>query len=167
MRFLLLIAVGFWSTLPLHAQNELTPDTFDFWLGDWDAQWIGADGKEERGTNRLSHILDNKVIEEDFVITEGPQSGFKGRSISVFNPTTKIWHQAWADNQGGYFDFIGAVDGETKIFKTKVIERDGRKLIQRMVFSDIKYESFTWKWQGSQDGGENWNLLWKINYTRK
>jgi hypothetical protein len=35
-----------------------------------------------------------------------------------------------------------------------------------MVFYDIKKDSFTWDWEGTQDGGETWNLLWRINYTR-
>ena len=167
MRLLTVITLLLFTFLTSQAQNaELTDDSFDFWLGKWNASWVGADGKVEKGTNHLTHILDNKVIEEDFAIIEGPQAGFKGRSISVFNPATKIWHQAWADNQGGYFDFIGEIDGKNKIFTTKVVEKGNKNMVQRMVFSDIRHESFTWEWMGSQDGGENWNLLWKINYVR-
>ncbi len=31
-----------------------------------------------------------------------------------------------------------------------------------MVFYDIKDDSFTCDWQGTQDGGTTWNLLWRI-----
>ena len=111
-------------------------------------------------------MLGGTVIEENFVISGGAQAGFLGKSISVLDVNGN-WHQAWTDNQGGYFDFIGEVIGKKKIFKTKQVERDGKKIIQRMVFYNIKEDSFMWDWEGTQDGGENWNLLWRINYTRQ
>jgi hypothetical protein len=36
---------------------------FDFWLGQWDAHW-GEDGK---ATNTVTSILDDKIVQEDFV----------------------------------------------------------------------------------------------------
>ena len=168
MKLFLTLTAFFALSFTAYSQNNTVDvSTYDFWVGKWDATWEGPDGSKGKGTNHLFKVLDEKVIEENFVITEGANAGFKGKSLSVFNPNTKQWHQAWADNQGGYFDFIGEVDGDRKIFKTKVIERGEKKIIQRMVFSDIKYESFTWDWENSQDGGETWALLWKINYTRQ
>ena len=111
-------------------------------------------------------MLDETIIEENFSITEGAQAGFLGKSLSVMDPNNQ-WHQAWVDNQGGYYDFIGEVLDEKKVFKTKLIEKDGKEIIQRMVFYEIKKDSFTWDWEGTQDGGDTWNLLWRINYTRQ
>ncbi|MCG8320884.1 MAG: hypothetical protein MI921_15385 [Cytophagales bacterium] len=28
------------------------------------------------------------------------------------------WHQAWADNPGGYFDFTGEINGDKKSLKS-------------------------------------------------
>ena len=36
------------------------------------------------------------------------------------------------------------------VFKTKVVEKDGKKIIQRMVFKNIKEDSFTWIWEGRE-----------------
>ena len=33
--------------------------------------------------------------------------GYKGTSISVYNPQSKQWHQSWAENNGGFYKFIG------------------------------------------------------------
>lgn len=91
----------------------------------------------------------------------------KGTSISVYNPQTQVWKQAWADNQGGYFDFTGITKNGQRIFQTD--ERnlsDGRKIIQRMRFYDIEEESLTWDWESSFDGGESWALTWRIFYQR-
>jgi hypothetical protein len=107
------------------------------------------------------------MVKSSMKILEGQNAGFLGTSISVYNPKTTQWHQAWADNGGGFFNFIGEIDGEKRIFKTLPIEKDGKIRIQRMVFYEIQRDSFTWDWEGTQDGGQTWNLLWRINYTRK
>ncbi len=137
---------------------------FDFWVGDWDLTWTTNDGKTAKGTNRIVKILDGKVIQENFSFASGE---FKGTSISVYNPVKKIWHQAWADTQGGYFDLEGDLDGEKRIFKTKLQQQNGQQIIKRMVFYDIKSGSLTWDWVLSRDGGATWQLQWRINYVRK
>ena len=118
-------------------------------------------------TNTITKKLDDRVINEDFKILFGQNAGFLGNSVSVYNPSTKLWHQAWVDNQGGYINLIGEIYPDKRIFKTPPVEKDGKIVSQRMVFYDIKPDSFTWDWEGTQDGGKTWNLLWRIKYTRK
>lgn len=140
---------------------------FDFWIGEWEVSWDEGDGKVGRGINIVEKTLDGTVIQENFRITEGQQSGFKGTSISVYQQRFERWKQAWADNNGGYFDFTGESDGEKRIFRTEVRELpDGRKLVQRMVFYDITENSLMWDWEASYDGGETWTLNWRISYRR-
>lgn len=140
---------------------------FDFWIGEWDLTWDSNDGNTGKGTNKIIKILDGKVIQENFVATEGSIKGFKGTSISVYNPNSKSWHQAWADSQGGYFNFIGERDGDNKIFKTIPKKQEEKEIILRMVFYDITDNSLTWDWERSEDGGKTWSLRWRINYKRK
>jgi hypothetical protein len=152
---------------PSFSQREgLNKSTYDFWLGTWDAEWKNADGSTGGGTNHVTKVLNGTVLEENFAITTGSQAGFLGKSLSVMDVNGK-WHQAWVDNQGGYYNFIGEVIDEKKIFKTNLAETAGKKVIQRMVFYDIKKDSFTWDWESTQDGGEVWKLLWRIKYTRQ
>jgi hypothetical protein len=153
--------------ITLMAQSDqLEKSTYDFWVGKWDAEWKNPDGSTSKGTNHILKVLDGVVLEENFAITTGPQAGFLGKSLSVMDANNN-WHQAWADNQGGYYDFVGEVIGDKKIFQTQLIERDGKKNIQRMVFYNIKEDSFSWDWEGTSDGGETWKLLWRISYTRQ
>lgn len=140
---------------------------YDFWVGKWDATWDEGQGKVGKGTNIITKILDEKVIQENFEIHGGANAGFKGRSMSVYNPGRKEWKQAWVDNQGGYFDFTGMVDQDKKIFQTKTQKLpNGSTRIQRMVFYNIEKDSFTWDWEASVDEGESWKLLWRIEYKR-
>ncbi|MBD3616397.1 MAG: hypothetical protein HUJ22_07475 [Gracilimonas sp.] len=150
--------------------NELTiePEAyFDFWLGRWEVSWEEANGATGRGTNFIEKTLDGKVIRENFRVNEGQMKGFMGTSISVYNPRTNIWKQAWADNQGGYFNFTGKIDGTNRIFQTDVQERGADTLFtQRMLFYDITSDSLKWDWESSFDGGKNWNLNWRIFYRK-
>lgn len=140
---------------------------FDFWVGKWDLSWEYRDGTQGEGTNHMVKTLNDKVIHENFEATDdGLYQGFKGTSISVFNPNSKTWHQAWADNQGGYFNFIGEVGQGKRIFKTNPTVIDGSEIIQRMRFYNIEENSFTWDWERSADGGKTWSLQWRINYRR-
>ncbi|KAB2879256.1 hypothetical protein F9K33_09805 [bacterium] len=162
MKWLLIALSILVSNLNLKAQTVMDSSTFDFWVGEWSATWDNGNGTVGKGANKIVKILDEKVIQENFA----DEAGFKGTSISVFNPTQKKWHQAWADNQGGYFDLEGEVIGDKKIFKTKVKEVNDKKYIQRMLFYDIKPQSFTWDWEKSEDGGNTWTLQWRIGYTK-
>jgi hypothetical protein len=163
-KLLYFLLVSFAST-QLHAQNKGIADStlFDFWVGEWDASWVNADGTTSKGTNSIKKILDGKVIEENF---RDPQ-GLKGISISVYNSANKTWHQAWADNQGGYYDFVGEIDGEKRIFRTPTKEVKGKLVTERMVFYSITPKSMMWDWELSVDGGKTWKLQWRISYKKK
>ncbi len=136
---------------------------FDFWVGDWELTWTAANGKVGKGANKIDRILDGKVIEEKFEAA----NGYKGRSLSVYDVQNKEWKQTWTDNRNGYLTFVGESDGDNRIFKTKKTVKNGKEVIQRMVFHSIEKDSFTWEWMQSEDGGESWKTSWRISYVRK
>lgn len=140
---------------------------YDFWLGEWELSWEDQNKEIQKGSNVITKVLNDKVIQENFTsLEEDPESRFIGKSWTVYNPNTKEWKQTWVDNNGSYLDFKGFIDEDKKGFSRTVTTPKGKTIHQRMVFYDITEDSFTWDWQNSQDG-ENWNLQWRINYTRK
>ncbi len=149
--------------IPLFAQaQEQVPacdsdvhDDLDFWVGKWDAVWEGGSG-----TNEITKEYNGCLIREDF-----RGSNLLGMSVSSYSQVDKMWRQTWIDEQNGYLDLKGYYDGDNYIFHT-VPDASKPNAQLRMVFSDIKKDSFTWTWMGTQDGGENWNNLWQISYTR-
>lgn len=142
---------------------------FDFWVGEWELTWQDAQGNPQQGYNRIVKILDDQVIQENFetIPTSESASVFRGMSLSVYNPRTEQWHQAWTDNQGGYYNFIGQFEGDKRMFVTKATNQRGKEIIQRMVFRDITQDAFVWDWESSSDGGQTWQLNWQIHYQRK
>ena len=133
---------------------------FDFWLSEWDLTW--ADGG--KGTNCVTAVLDNRVIQEEFDGT--PAIPLKGLSVSTYNIGLGKWQQTWVDNSGSYLDFAGGfADGKMTLSREAMLE--GKRFIQRMVFYNITEQSIDWNWERSEDDGETWQIAWQIHYQRK
>lgn len=142
-----------------------TPESkqLDFWLGDWELAYTGADGKPAKSRNRISKTLDGCAVLEEF--TGAPGTKLDGRSYSTYDRATRRWKQTWVDNTASYLDFDGAtVDGNMAFVRSAT--RAGKVTHQRMVFRDVKGDSLTWLWQSSPDG-HAWTTQWEIAYHRK
>ena len=167
MRFVvpsLLLACAMQSSLA--APVAQAADLFDFWVGDWNVTWTKPDGSVGKARNHVARILDGNVIEEQFETDPSePPPLLKGRSLSVRDPAG-LWHQAWADNQGGFFALTGSADGDKRLFSTALVPAGDQVKGQRMVFHHITRNAFTWDWEGTTDGGKTWKLLWQLDYKR-
>jgi hypothetical protein len=166
------VLFGIWICGALLTQSSnaqsSAPDSslFDFWIGEWDLWWYGKDSVKEYGTNSITRILDNRVIREDFAITSGTNTGFKGQSVSLLDVQTATWKQTWVDNTGGYMPFTGGSDGVRRYFQRESV-RGGKTILQKMIFHSIAHDSLVWDWTNSTDGGRTWNTLWRIHYHRR
>jgi hypothetical protein len=157
--------------LSAKAQNQQKPcsapeaSQFDFWVGDWIATWADT----LHGANRIEKMFGNCTIHENF---SDPRLGYIGQSWSVYNTNYKQWQQTWVDNQGGYISLTGGMVRDSMILTTAertvpVKLSPTGKLISRMVYYNIKPNSFDWSWQASTDGGVTWKTNWLIHYKRK
>jgi hypothetical protein len=160
----------------LQAQNQQqrpcdTPagQQFDFWLGEWELtwpaeQWGGQKGDISKGTNSVTKILDDCIIQENFKYPDGE---FNGTSLSVYNAVKRIWQQTWVDNNGGYLVFTGEFIDSRMELRTEVRETNDKQIVSRMVFKNITESSIDWDWQRSEDNGKTWQDVWNIHYERK
>ena len=82
--------------------------SFDFFVGDWDA--FDFDNPSKRvARNRVTRILDDCVVLEDYQDTEGHH----GQSFSIYDESRKVWHQTWVTNHGSLLIIEGNMrDGE-------------------------------------------------------
>jgi hypothetical protein len=138
---------------------------FDFWVGEWNVSWNDT----LRGTNKIVKMYGNCTIHENF---SDPNSNFLGQSWSVYNANRDVWEQTWVDNQGAYIALSGGMVGDSMILATAertVPEKMSPtgKVINRMIFFNIKKDSLDWSWEASTDGGKTWKVTWRIHYTRK
>lgn len=158
--FILLLFIS----LSVKAQDADVLKAFDFWVGEWEAHWIDANGNEIIGENRIEKIMGGSVFQEHFSDTS---TGFLGGILSVFSPADSLWHQAWADNSGGYIDLVGIIEKDIRIFQTRPVVSGDNTIIRRMLFYNIGPKSFDWDWEISTDGDKTWALRWRIKYIKK
>ena len=138
--------------------DELGPDAFDFWIGEWDCEFDGG-----HAVNTITREFDGKVLTERFEM-DRPQR-YSGLSHSVFHPQLEIWQQTWVDQGGAYWHFVGGlVDGRPSFGTPTPV--DEPSLYKRMVFFDIEADSFQWRWESSPDRTE-WTENWAISYRRR
>ena len=67
---------------------------FDFWLGDWDVFDVGKSAVVAH--TRVNLILGGCVLREDYQ----DANGLEGQSLTLYDPSRKIWHQSWVTNRG-------------------------------------------------------------------
>lgn len=158
------ITILFFMLKSFCSAQEMNEHTFDFWVGNWNIYYFSSDSTKKSATNEIVKIIDGKVIQENF---NDLSTGFKGTSISVFNLKNKTWHQAWADNSGGYFNFYGLEIDGNKIFRTNEIRENGKSIIYQMTFHHITESSFIWEWEISTDSGLSWELKWQLFYQKR
>ena len=135
--------------------------TLDFWVG----EWVAEDQQGNAiGTNRITrNEYGDCVITEHFV---SPQ--LIGHSVSIYRPGLKQWRQVWVDNQGGFFDLVGGpVTGGDHIFVFENKRVTETQPHQRMIWQDVKPDSFTWRWQRRAKAEDAWADSWVINYKRR
>lgn len=168
INLILLLVIGFSSNGQTNNQQPCSSQQaseFDFWVGDWNLTWNDS----LHGNNRIEKIFGNCTIHENF---SDPRMNYLGQSWSVYNANYKQWQQTWIDNQGGYIALTGGKIGDSMILSTAErtvpvkISPTG-KMINRMIFYNIKPDSFDWSWEASTDGGTTWKPNWKIHYDRK
>ena len=149
------------------AQNNPKPcsapevSQFDFWLGQWNA--FSADTLT--ATNTITKVMDGCTVQENF---ESPKSNYTGKSWSVYNPKIQLWQQTWVDNQGGYIALTGSFENNKMTLSTapRTI-KNGKEIIEQMVFYNIGPDQFDWDWKASMDNGTTWKVNWHIHYVRK
>jgi hypothetical protein len=157
----------------LFAETQATPpnpcaDTqqkqFDFWVGEWNLTWPGATpGEVGHGTNSIKRILEGCVVQENF--SGGDSMHLRGTSVSTFDLGSGRWKQTWVDNEGGYLDFVGEFNNGQMVLRREAV-RNGKKILQRMVWKNISANELDWSWESSTDGGETWQVNWPIHYKR-
>lgn len=161
--FVLIVAALLFDATVAHTQQAppIPPEAaqFDFWVGEWDAVW----GDNLRGVNRISKRWDRVIVEE---FDGKPGMQLEGHSVSVYDSNERQWKQTWVDDSGSYLDFTGHFkDGKMTLARS--FRKDGKTVHQRMLWYDITPDAFKWNWERSVDAGKTWEVLWKIDYTRR
>ncbi len=132
---------------------------FDFWVGDWRV----TQGERHAGDNHIARILGGCALQESW----SGASGSRGRSINTYDPSRRLWHQTWVDNEdtllvleGGWRDGAMVLEGE------RMDATSGKPIRQRITWTPLPNGDVRQHWQSSADSGGSWQTVFDGRYRR-
>ena len=135
-------------------------------IGDWEVQ---CEVRQEDGTWRDAgkawwhwfYILDGFAVQDVWInpnYEERIGRPLKGTNLRIYDPEKKKWSLAWYDNVSQKLDRYEAVAAAGEI----VMSQLGEGIFNRITFFNMKSDSFDWKAERSQDGGETWQEYFRL-----
>jgi hypothetical protein len=122
---------------------------------------------ELNGTVTVRKVWDGRALLEE-IETDGPNGHWEGLSLFLYNPAARQWSQNFVNSKVGQLTtpLIGSfTNGRGELFGEDTI--DGRSILVRGVWSDIKPDSHTYEESYSADGGKTWARAFIANKTRE
>ncbi len=153
---------------------------FDWYLGHWDVRnrfltarlagstdWVEFDATVEA----FSTLLGLGNIDRFRSTFAGEP--FEGMTVRYFNPSDGNWYMYWIDSraiQYGNPDFddpmVGGFDGPKGTFYG-TSAHEGRQVDVRFIWTVMGANRARWEQAFSSDGGENWEVNWVMDFTRR
>jgi len=121
---------------------------------------------ELNGTVKVRKVWDGRAQLEE-IEADGPTGHFEGMTLFLYNPESHQWSQNFASSSDG--DISNPTIGEFKNGRGELYSRetiDGRVVLLRGVWSDIKADSHQYEESVSDDGGKTWVPAFTANLTR-
>lgn len=168
------------DSMPTETTRDDGRRDFDFFIG----QWRVANQRLRRRLQDCNdwecfeatqhmRLLPGGIGNYDDFLAENWRPGFTGMSLRLFNPQTRLWSIYWLDNLnsglnpagallppvvGKFSDGVGIFEGEDQL--------DGKAILLRYTWSDIKPDSARWEQAMSADQGLNWETNWRMQMHR-
>src|SRR6202162_566750 len=146
---------------------------FDFNIGVWkthirrilDPLSGSANSIELEGTVTVRKVWDGRAQLEE-IEADGPKGHGEGLTLFLYNPSAHQWSQSFANSRVGT---LTSNVGEFKNGRVVLIGQDtvnGKTILVRAVWSDIKPDSHQYEESYSNDGGTTWVRSFVANLTR-
>lgn len=155
---------------------------FDFWRGEWRAEWLFKDPEaldeyERRSVmrHRVAPILGGKaMLELAEPFEDAKEPGLRGMSIRYFDAEAGEWVMAqhWPSPQNPGFAFTDQLRGTGQHGRHEVYSysaaqsADEKTVVRRYTFSDIAPDRFRWDQGLTHDGGKTWSTPLVMHFTR-
>jgi hypothetical protein len=148
---------------------------FDFDLGVWKTHitrrlhpLTGSDETIQlTGTVTVRKVWDGRAQLEE-IEADGPKGHWEGMTVFLYDPHARQWSMNFANSSVGKFatPMIGSFEnGRGELISQDTF--DGRSILVRGVWSDIKPTSHTYRESYSTDGGRTWQVIFTANKTKE
>lgn len=154
-------------SLSFHAQQkpcETNPkyNEFDFWIGEWQVY----SSKGIAGTSKITKILDNCIILEEWT-SANKQQGllYAGKSFNTYNAASEQWQQTWVDNTGGTIEFLtGKFENNRMQFMSRPFKNGKQISIRRLSFYKLDNGYVRQHGEISNDDGKTFTTEYDLEY---
>ena len=162
------------ATAPVTDARRDGQHDFDFNSGGWNThirrllhplsgsnEWT-----ELNGTVAVNNVWGGKAQIEE-IEADGPGGHFEGMTLFLYNPQAHQWGMYFASGDDGTVDQPGIgefKDGRGEFYNHELY--NGRAVLVRMVWSDIKADSHHVEQSFSVDGGQTWEPNFIGDLTR-
>lgn len=122
---------------------------------------------ELNGTVTVRKVWDGRAELEE-IETEGPNGRWEGMTLFLYNPAARQWSMNFVNSKVGQLTtpLVGSfTNGRGELFGQDTV--DGRSILVRGVWSDIKPDSHQYEESYSADGGKTWARAFIANLTRE
>lgn len=157
---------------------------YDFWIGEWDANWRG---REEEGLHHVADgthqrhfvfpVLGGKAIVElaQPIEQDAGEAAGRGFSIRYYDEARGQWVMAqhWPNPQFDGVAFLDQLTGQSDHGRIMVYSSALRQTsdaenptIRRYQFSDIAADRFRWDGANTTTNGDNWTTWMVVDFDR-
>ena len=150
-------------------------EDFDFFAGCWTVthrrlidRLVGDTRWEEFGGACESRPILGGLGNVDDSIVELPAGAYRGATLRVFNPATRLWSIWWIDGRAAHLDppVHGRFENGVGSFLGDDVLDGGRPILVRFVWSEMTSRSARWEQAFSPDGGATWECNWTMRFGR-
>ena len=134
---------------------------FDFWIGTWD---VADQSGGPAGTNTIKPVVEGCALHEAWAAP-----GEIGESFSIYDPTTKRWHQTWVDNKAHLWMIDGGMVGASMVMTRTTPAKANPKstVLHRWTWTPSDKDHVRQLYDVSADGGKTWKILFDGRYVRR
>jgi hypothetical protein len=121
---------------------------------------------EYDGTSVVSEICGGRANIFELEI-DGPAGHIEGAGLRLYNPQSRQWNLNWTSSSDGQLQPVMYGQfalGRGEFFDHEVI--DGKNVLVRNTFSDIRPDSSRFEQAYSLDGGRTWEANWIMTFAR-
>lgn len=148
---------------------------FDFNIGVWrthirrilDPFAGGSRSIELNGIVTIRKIWEGRASLEE-IEADGPSGHWEALSLFLYDPQARQWRRSFVNAKDPVLSgaFVGSFkNGRGELYLQDTI--DGRAVLVRGVFSDIKPDSHTYTESYSDNGGATWRVALSAHVTRE
>jgi hypothetical protein len=147
---------------------------FDFNFGTWHTH-IKRQTKALSGTSEFIELDGTVTVRKvwggvaqlEEIETNGPDGHWQGMTLFLYNPLAHQWSQIFAGSKNGLLEppLIGSFkDGKGELYSQDTF--NGRTILIRGTWSDIKPDSHHFQIDYSDDGAKTWEPAFIADLTR-